>query len=276
MQHPRSETRRVKPAPGRRAPKIFGIGLSRTGTASLNSALEILGFPSIHYPVRFNQIDTHAAATDIPVLMQFRELDRRYPGSRFIVTLRALEPWLQSCEQLWLKNGDIFRRQPLVMDIEKRIYGGAGFDRGQYTQAREHLHADIGNYFAARPGDVLYLDTFESKNPWQQLCPFLDVDVPDQPYPHQNRSDVVDHILLRLRTIEPDIEKLAEIVQINRGYLDTLFTREYPQAPMAVTKFSVGFEEVRIVTNACAVFGAPRIAKAMNVDVHQLRTMTRG
>ncbi|HEV8715109.1 MAG TPA: sulfotransferase [Candidatus Binatia bacterium] len=32
-----------------RRSKIFGLGLSRTGTTSLTEALEILGFSTIHY-----------------------------------------------------------------------------------------------------------------------------------------------------------------------------------------------------------------------------------
>jgi hypothetical protein len=30
--------------------KIFGLGLSKTGTSSLADALNELGFPTIHYP----------------------------------------------------------------------------------------------------------------------------------------------------------------------------------------------------------------------------------
>jgi type IV secretory pathway VirB3-like protein len=36
---------------GTRSPKIFGIGLSRTGTTSLHVALVLLGQASIHYPI---------------------------------------------------------------------------------------------------------------------------------------------------------------------------------------------------------------------------------
>ena len=31
-------------------PKIFGLGLSKTGTSSLGEALNILGINTIHYP----------------------------------------------------------------------------------------------------------------------------------------------------------------------------------------------------------------------------------
>jgi len=31
--------------------KVFGIGLSRTGTYSLSKALDVLGFYTIHYPI---------------------------------------------------------------------------------------------------------------------------------------------------------------------------------------------------------------------------------
>ena len=35
--------------------KVFGIGLSRTGTASLNVALQVLGFRTYHWLVPFEK-----------------------------------------------------------------------------------------------------------------------------------------------------------------------------------------------------------------------------
>ena len=78
--------------------KIFGIGLSKTGTTSLHVALEILGYSSVHYPVTWEEFDRYDAAHDITVASRFEELDKLYPGSRFILTLRDLNQWLRSCE----------------------------------------------------------------------------------------------------------------------------------------------------------------------------------
>ena len=36
--------------------KVFGIGLSRTGTSSLYEALTILGIDTIHYPTNYKHM----------------------------------------------------------------------------------------------------------------------------------------------------------------------------------------------------------------------------
>lgn len=87
--------------------KVFGIGFGRTGTTSLTRALEILGYRVLHFPrpdlavspslprlwrLYFN-VD---GGTDTSVAVIFRELDRWFPGSRFIYTERDGPDWLRS------------------------------------------------------------------------------------------------------------------------------------------------------------------------------------
>ncbi|NIQ13131.1 MAG: hypothetical protein GTO02_01590, partial [Candidatus Dadabacteria bacterium] len=79
--------------------KIFGIGLSRTGTTSLNKALEILGYKSIHWPsnnqiltdicdgrFKWDILQTYDALTDIHGAAFYREFDKEYLNSKFILT----------------------------------------------------------------------------------------------------------------------------------------------------------------------------------------------
>lgn len=92
-------------------PYVFGIGLSRTGTTSLNSALGILGFRSFHLPpiTRIDGDDCsfvwpwwmnkYDAATDLTVAAVFRDLNRRFPNAKFIYTTRDIDNWLISCEK---------------------------------------------------------------------------------------------------------------------------------------------------------------------------------
>jgi len=47
--------------------KIFGIGLSGTGTNSLCKALEELGYPAKHYPLGLEDFDRYEAFADTPV-----------------------------------------------------------------------------------------------------------------------------------------------------------------------------------------------------------------
>ncbi len=102
--------------------KIFNVGLHKTGTTSIHTALEILGFRSEHgIPInkpkqkatqislpldnqkvmevvipRVMQAD---AFSDFPYPMLYRELDERFPGSKFILTTRERGAWIKSVQR---------------------------------------------------------------------------------------------------------------------------------------------------------------------------------
>lgn len=89
--------------------KVFGLGLSRTGTASLGHALNLLGVKTIHYPhdertfadlrnanYRLHILDDYQGIVDIPVCPYYPQLDEVYPGSKFILTVREKNSWLTS------------------------------------------------------------------------------------------------------------------------------------------------------------------------------------
>ena len=95
-------------------PRIFGIGLNKTGTTSLDSALVILGFPSLHFggqaahdavqraidervPLLSYLDPRYDAFSDIGLLSRrFVMLDQQYPGSRFVLTTRPTADWIDS------------------------------------------------------------------------------------------------------------------------------------------------------------------------------------
>jgi hypothetical protein len=264
-----TQTARPEPGPGK--PKIFGLGLSRTGTTSLTSALDCLGFPSVHYPTSLAQIEAHAGATDVSVLASFKALDQMFPGSRFIVTTRALEPWLKSCESLWKKNAAVFASFPFVMNLEQKVYGGDGYDRALYIAARAHHLSTIAAHFQNRPNDVLYVDIFETPDPWRPLCQFLNVPVPAIPYPNQNRSDAVDRLLLKFLDATGDCAKLAKITTISEGYLRQL--QESRAAETSSTRYqpSTGFEQMRILESACTALGLDRVAGIVGLSPQQIK-----
>src|SRR5262245_9885179 len=95
-------------------PKVFGIGLSKTGTSSLDRALNELGIASIHFPCdrtthrelaagnyRLSVLRQYRAATDIAVGPFYAQLDQVYPRSKFVLTVRELDPWLESVCKHW-------------------------------------------------------------------------------------------------------------------------------------------------------------------------------
>jgi len=168
--------------------KIFGIGLSRTGTTSLTLALARLGIHSYHFPRTREIIESVAAVTDSTVAAWYRDLDALYPGSKFILTLRNLEDWLDSCEALWRQYPDGF--DPFITDIHQSLYGRKSFERAAFAAAYDRHRDSVLEHFAGRERDLLLLDVCAGEG-WEKLCPFLGFDIPLDDFPRRNvRADL--------------------------------------------------------------------------------------
>jgi hypothetical protein len=90
-------------------PKIFGVGFHKTGTSSLGAAFQQLGYrvagqnvamdPDIGRhaaEIVFGMVPLYDAFRDNPWPLFYRELDARYPGSKFILTIRPSSEWFAS------------------------------------------------------------------------------------------------------------------------------------------------------------------------------------
>jgi len=181
--------------------RVFGIGLGRTGTQSLASALRTLGFRVVHYPADLAEIDKHDACLDITVAKRFRFLDAIYPGSKFILTTREMESWLRSCQWHYsvpwreAAPGDIPLEQKMLAENDFDMYGTWRFDEEHFRHAKWRHESGVRFHFADRQDDLLTLDitTTPAEDLWRALVAFLDVPVVDfgQPFPWENRSEPV-------------------------------------------------------------------------------------
>ena len=169
--------------------KIFGIGLPKTGTSSLHAALEILGYRSVHYPVTWSEIASHDAACDISVACRFAKLDQLYPGSKFILTLRELNEWIESCEYHFgqkVKPSELAPKLREFLLIQRvKAFGTTYYDTVLFKEAYYRHKQHIQDYFAHRPQDLLILNIGSGKE-WEQLCPFLGNSIPELPFVHKN------------------------------------------------------------------------------------------
>lgn len=193
--------------------KIFGIGLSKTGTSSLAQALQRLGYRTkdcmgarSYVPGDLSSIDMdtvleHDALTDTPIPSFYRELDARFPGSKFILTVRDREGWLQSCRKQFNEKSAATRSEAHRRLFED-LYGTDVFDEQRFVAGYERFVAGVHEYFRHRPGDLLVLDVAAGEG-WDKLCPFLGRPVPDLPFPKAN--------VTQIRWI--DIEDLVSIAQ---------------------------------------------------------------
>lgn len=158
--------------------RIFGIGLPKTGGTSLVDALKVLGYSAIGYPRRGKEEWRYQAATDTPVTIAFRELDRQYPGSKFILTTRDLDGWLKSCSRHF--------GEPYDNTMREKLFGTYQFDEPKFRATYERHHREVFNYFAGRSQDLLVYRLGDEQ--WEPLCVFLGCPIPDVPFPWSNRA----------------------------------------------------------------------------------------
>ena len=173
---------------------IFGVGLSKTGTTSLGAALDRLGLRCVHYPPAgamlagdFSVLDDYDAACDISVSAVFRELDRAFPGARFLLTTRDEDRWLASAERNFAPHLiEKYDGRPEA-EVFRRVYGVTRFDRRAFIDARRRHEDAVRAHFRRRPDDLLELDLCADPS-WDALCGFLGVDTPGEPFPHENAT----------------------------------------------------------------------------------------
>ncbi|MDB4409746.1 hypothetical protein N9235_02950 [Gammaproteobacteria bacterium] len=178
--------------------KIFGIGLSKTGTTSLAHALDILGYKTRDYlgvtkyiagdlsSINVEEIDANDAFTDTPIPSFYQQLDARYPGSKFILTTRNMNDWLKSCKKQFTKRM-VAKENEATSQLHTDLYGCFEFDPDKYANGyNRHVNGAL-DYFKDRPQDLLITDICGGNN-WEQLCAFLGKPVPDIPFPVTNVS----------------------------------------------------------------------------------------
>jgi hypothetical protein len=188
--------RRMTDATGKA--KIFCIGLNKTGTISLHHALTELGFSSLHWggPASRRAVEqairerkplleylgNYDAYSDIQRLsVNFPVLDQQYPGSKFILTTRDIDGWLDSRRRHVLRNRE--RKQQgeyegTFLEIEPERW------RQQFV---DH-HERVEEYFRDRV-DLLVMRVTEGDG-YEKLCPFLGVPMRRETFPwsHKNTS----------------------------------------------------------------------------------------
>lgn len=162
--------------------KVFGIGLSRTGTTTLNNVLNQWGWQTIHYPNDQQLWDPKSdGATDIPVALNFRELDLKFPGSKFVYTVRDKEKWLDSIVP-YLERKKQWQQSQGQVNVRRMVYGSPFPNRQQASKAWDRHDADVRAWFGDR---MLVIDIIAGESP-QKLAQFLGVKTDMTEFPHLN------------------------------------------------------------------------------------------
>ncbi len=180
---------------GKYSGKIFGIGLSKTGTTSLIEALQMLGYDAIHAE-RAYHIDMFQASADTPVAARYRQLDQLYPNSRFILTVRDMDSWLESCRKHFTDyHLDELPDAKTAIEFafcRGVLYGIDHFDPDVFRLAYQRHVTEVREYFYHRPDDLLELNITAGEG-FDKLCPFLGQPILDAPFPKTNVSSNAPH-----------------------------------------------------------------------------------
>lgn len=187
-------------------PKLFGIGLSKTGTTTLATALTGLDISTIHWRnpltrtlISDSDLTKFDGFTDITVAERFEELYSRFPNSKFVYTTRPLESWLASMDEHWrrkhgtsdfrtikrtMQEGDVYWYGSRFRALNNALY----FRHESFAEAYCAHDRRVRRFFEDKPKSrFLEFDVFAGHG-WEKLCPFLGLPVPKIPFPWKNNA----------------------------------------------------------------------------------------
>ena len=164
--------------------KIFGIGLPKTGQTSLAVAMETLGYKTVQYPYKSSQIIKNDFAIDLPVTIKYKNLDKKYPNSKFILTTRDFDSWLESMRNHYRRSPASKRHKKQLM-FRLEFWGTVNFNKKLMTKKYyEHIE-DVNQYFRKKKKDLLVINITAGEG-WKKLCPFIGKKIPRKPFPKEN------------------------------------------------------------------------------------------
>lgn len=172
--------------------KVFCLGMGKTGTATWREAMKIIGYekfcnsrdallPAIKkgdWDLVWGVVDSYDAFKGWPWAIIYKELDEKYPGSKFVYLERDTESWYES-------NFTHFYDDPT--DMREWIFGAPypKDHKEEYISTFVRHGEQVKEHFKDRPGDLLVMDIINGDG-WEKLCPFLGVPIPGDKWPWAN------------------------------------------------------------------------------------------
>lgn len=200
--------------------QVIGAGLGRTGTYSLKLAINQIGFGPCHHmeevllnmPVQvplwaaavndqaeWGRIyEGYTSAVDWPTACFFRELAKKYPEAKFVLTERDAERWADSfgatIYKLLAGRDQAPDEMKAWLDMANGVIAKTGFPPGlQHAELMQAFNAHNEAVKALIPAERLLV--FQVKDGWGPLCDFLGVPAPETDFPRTNdREEFWDRV----------------------------------------------------------------------------------
>ncbi len=227
--------------------KLIGAGLPRTGTMSQKIALEMLGLSPCYHMVnvladltevpRWDRavggeptwkeiFEGYQATVDWPGAFFYEELAEAYPEAKVLLSVREPESWVRSMrdtiwgclygdsltQDLCSARGRIEPGWRNYLDLMAEMWRETGLLRpdGERLPSGDAMLAYNERVQATIPSERLLV--WSVSDGWEPLCEFLELPVPDQPFPRVNDSAQFDERLIdaALHTLGQWREREAE------------------------------------------------------------------
>jgi hypothetical protein len=217
--------------------RLIGAGLPRTGTLSQKLALEMLGLApcyhmvtvlgdlnqapmwerAVHGDVDWNELLGEFESTvDWPGGLFYKEILQAYPEAKVLLSTRDPESWERSMrDTVWaVRHGGSLMRNlsdaqahvnpawnGFVSMIDSIVWDATFHNLDTPEQMIEAFERHNAEVKATVPPEKLLV--WEVSDGWEPLCEFLELPVPDMPFPHMNDSvefvnRIIDGSLLAL------------------------------------------------------------------------------
>ena len=187
---------------------VIGAGFGRTGTESMKTTLEILGFEPCHHmkvllsnpaqeafwrataPGETSDLEQgyagYNSGVDWPTALYWRELAELYPQTKILLTRRPADAWYDSAERTLLAIIKTLTDPDAIglRMINQGVFEGRLDERNHAIGLYEKHNAEVAAAF-----DPDRLLAHELGDGWAPLCKHLGRSVPDQPFPRSNAED---------------------------------------------------------------------------------------
>lgn len=198
--------------------EVIGAGFGRTGTKSMKTAFDILGYKPYHMedavfvkdhmpmwskvyakPPEMDKMDWefildrqgYTATLDFPICLHYEELMHRYPDAKVILSTRDPEKWFYSFKDLM---GTVMTAMRLTQCFLSVAWHMLRLHRG--------FIPDFDKYKLNKPVCIQWYNDHEEavkkivpperlliwnvKDGWEPMCKFLGKPIPAEPFPHDN------------------------------------------------------------------------------------------
>lgn len=182
--------------------KVIGIGLPKTATSSLAVALTNNNIPTIHFGTpeceeirqkmykgiyKFDTLNNYIGITNA-FEMIFPQVDKEYPNSKFIYTIRNKEVWIDCAEKHWKRMMTNPKAAPMQVHHHLITFGAYLFNRDRFSYVYDMHFNMVRDYFIDRQQDLLILDITIDKEYVNKVCDFLSIPIINSELVHVNKG----------------------------------------------------------------------------------------